>query len=178
MNKWYKVIFVDIDGPLSYDLCYGKIKVTDSLNLPYQWDQEECDALAEIIRRTDAKVVISSDWKKYFSKEQLGQFFEFYGIPNTIIGVTHDQKAKLSSDRTYDRAKQIADWVNDHVDEIETWVAIDDMEIGSKFEDMTEDYPHITKNNHVWLIGDWSNTTERLRDNVEKIIEILNGKTS
>ena len=173
-----KVIFVDIDGPLSYGLNYKRIKVNENLELPYGWEPEDCAALTEIIKRTGAKVVISSDWKKYYTVEQLGQFFEFYGIPNVIIGVTHAEKAKLSSSHPQDRAKQIADWVNEHVNEIETWVAIDDMEIGSKFEDMTEEYPHITKENHVWLIGDWSDTTELLRDNVNKIIEILNGKTS
>jgi len=173
-----KVIFVDIDGPLSYGLYSHRVKVSETLKLPYEWEREDCDALAEIIRRTDAKVVISSDWKKHYTINELGQFFEFYGIPNVIIDVTHDRKAKMSSTGPHDRAKQIADWVNDHVDEIKTWVAIDDMNVAPKFEDMTEEYPHITKDNHVWLIGDWSDTTERLRDNVEKIIEILNGKTS
>lgn len=173
-----KVIFVDIDGPLAYGFWERGIRINENLRLPYSWEKKDCDALTEIIKRTDAKVVISSDWKKHYTLEELGLFFEFYGIPNVIIGATHERKAKLSSTLQHDRAYQIRDWLEEHAGEIETWVAIDDMDLGQHFEYMTEEYPYITKENHVWLIGDWSNTVDRLRDNVDKITDILNGKTS
>lgn len=173
-----KVIFVDIDGPLAYGLWEHGARINENLKLPYSWEKEDCVALAEIIKRTDAKVVISSDWKKYYTLEELGLFFEFYEIPNVIIGVTHERKAKLRSAPPHDRAYQIRDWLEEHADEVETWVAIDDMNVSPFFEDMTDEYPYITKENHVWLIGDWSDTIERLRDNVEKIITVLNGKAN
>jgi len=78
-----KVIFIDIDGPLSWgNWGDGKVKIMEgTMNefiIPYAWDKAECDALSEIIKQTDAQLVVSSDWKKHFGFIQLSMIFEHY----------------------------------------------------------------------------------------------------
>lgn len=170
-----KVIFVDIDGPLAWGtLNEDKVQINSELKLPYPWVKEECDALTQIINSTGAKVVISSDWKKHYSLQELGQIFEFYGIPNVIIDKTSTRKAKLSSISEWDRAIQIMDWVREHNTEIKSWIALDDIPVAKYFGDQTEEYPYITKENHIWLDGECSQPDARLCQNVKKIIEFLN----
>lgn len=170
-----KIIFVDVDGPLAYNTWeLGRFKI-DDINMPYPWVQQECDALAEIIRRTNAKVVISSDWKYHYSIVQLGKIFVHYGIPNKIIGMTDGNKAKMSSYIEMDRAYQIMRWVEGNKDLIDTWVAIDDLRLDKYFEDAkeTRNIP-VSKDNFVWLDGDWSGTTAKLSENVDLIVKLLN----
>ena len=71
-----KVIFIDIDGPLSYGTWGdGKVKIMEEtpteFTIPYSWNQDECNALCEIIKQTDARLVVSSDWRKYYGFNQL-----------------------------------------------------------------------------------------------------------
>lgn len=173
-----KVIFVDVDGPLSYGTwADGKVKINEDLEIPYPWETEQCLALAEIIGSTDSKVVISSDWKKSYSIDELNQIFEYYGIPGVVIGVTGPEKAKMSSWLDQDRAYQIVKWLDEHKGEVEEWVAIDDLNVGKWLDLMKTDYPFVSKNNHVWIWGDWSeNCTVKLTDCTEKIIDHLNGR--
>jgi len=170
-----KVIFVDIDGPLAWGTWMEeKVQISEGLKLPYPWVKEECDALTQIINATGAKVVISSDWKKYYTLQELGQIFEFYGIPNVIIDKTGIQKAKLSSNFEWDRAIQIMNWVHEHTATIESWIALDDIPVAKYFGDQTKEHPYITKENHIWLDGDWGETGSKLSQNVDQIIEFLN----
>lgn len=172
-----KVIFVDIDGPLSYGTWDdGSVKITEDLTIPYAWEKDQCEVLAEIITETGAKVIVSSDWKKHFTVDQLNSVFEYYGIPPVVIGVTDTQKAKISSWLDMDRAYQIARWLQQNRESVEEWIAIDDLNLGKWFEEMTEEHPYITKNHHVWIFGDWAEVNTRLADCADKIINHLNGR--
>jgi hypothetical protein len=171
-----KVIFLDIDGPLTMG-CYGApvIKIAD-FEIPYAWDKEQCEALTEIINATDAKIVITSDWKQHFTGEQFERIFEYYNIPMSIIDKTHDRKVKLSSNRVHDRSVQITDWLRDHKLDIETWVAIDDMPLHKYFRDLQFNVPvPMSTKHHFWVEGDYSIVSTKLSDHKEKIIELLNG---
>lgn len=172
-----KVIFLDIDGPMTMG-CYGgqPIKINEELEIGYGWIQEECDALTEIINKTGAKIVISSDWKKIYSTGQMGKIFEHYGIPNVIIGKTHEKKSKLSSTNVMDRAYQIADWLADNSTTVESWVSIDDMPLHVFYRDMHDHngYNNIKPENHIWIEGDYNTLSTRLNEHTEKIIKFLN----
>lgn len=173
-----KLIFLDIDGPIAWGTWLdGKIDIVKGIDIPYAWDQEQCDALARIINATDASVIISSDWKKFYTLIELKEIFKFYKVPvDAIIGTTSTDKAKMSSSGSMDRAYQIAKVVKKLQKDIEEWIAIDDYEIGSWFEDMKSEYPFISKKNAVQLIGDFSNVTTKLTEVEEKIINHLNGR--
>lgn len=163
-----KIIFLDIDGPLAWETeNEGSVKIPP-ISIPYPWIQEECDALTEIIKRTGAEVVISSDWRKYYTTDEIGMMFKRYGIPNVIVGATHEKKTKLSSSLSHDRAKQILDWLDATKKKVDSWIAIDDFPLGKLFTD---------PENHLQLRGDWSNSSEKLSENVEKVIAHLNKKS-
>lgn len=170
-----KVIFLDIDGPMAWGTWPdGEVAINDSLKIPYPWLDSACIALRRIIKETGARLVISSDWKKYYSDEELGQILEHYGIPNTIVGRTGDRKAKLSSEGEWDRAVQILDWVKANSSEIEEWIAIDDMSISRYFKEA--DDIRASKRNHAWLNGDWGPAGKTLKNQAQKIINHLNGE--
>jgi hypothetical protein len=173
-----KIIFVDVDGPLAYGTWLDGRFLIDDIKMPYPWVKSECDALAEIIRRTGANVVISSDWKYHYSMVQLGKIFVHYGIPNIIIGITDGNKSKMTTDLEKDRAEQIMRWVEGNKDLIDTWVALDDLKLDGHFEKAREENRPIpvSKDNFVWLDGDWSGTRAKLSENVDHIVKLLNRK--
>jgi hypothetical protein len=170
-----KVIFVDIDGPISYGTWMnGKVKINDNLTIPYDWIQSDCDALTKIINETGAKVVISSDWKFHYTAEQLGEVFKHYGIPNVIIGETSRIKVKMSSPLEWDRADQIMEWVVNHKLEMRDWVAIDDLQIGKIFgnPDRSRSGKRIHVLNHIECDGDHSEHFKGISLS-QKVSEIL-----
>lgn len=173
-----KVIFLDIDGPLSVEPWMDcTIKINKSLTIPHALEKEEVNALKKIIDCTGAKIVISSDWRKHFTLLQIRSILEFYGIPRmTVIAMTHMRHKKINSSNKMNRAYQIIDWINAHKKKIEAWVSIDDYALHREFEYATEQQPHITKENHFQKIGDFSNIMTPLRDLTEKIITKLNDR--
>jgi hypothetical protein len=168
-----KVIFIDIDGPLAWDTWKdGKVQITEltskPFEIPYPWVQEDCDALTKIVRDTGAHLVISSDWRKYFSIKQLNAIFLTYGIPHWSIldTTTHfNPRKKMSSSPEWDRACEIHSWVKCF--RPHHWVAIDDMPLNQYFKTL-----RIPRWRHVQVDGDWGQGG-RLRDKVDKVIKLL-----
>jgi hypothetical protein len=91
-----KIIFLDIDGvlnPLHYmnalfkmwKASFGQLKSKDDYGDLF-FDQN-CDALRKIIDSTDAKIVISSTWKKE-GIQHLLDMWKHRNLPGEIIDVT------------------------------------------------------------------------------------------
>ena len=174
-----KVIFLDIDGPITnMTWLEGKVKIDEETVIPYAWEQENCDALRRIIEATGAVVVISSDWKQYYSMEQIRSIFRHYNIPeNALIGFTANDRPKLSAGKIWTRAHQIKEWVRKR--KPEAWVALDDMDIGSEFKRYNKEMKWISESNHVQTIGDYCDFKKEnmtLSQLESKIIEKLNGR--
>lgn len=169
-----KVIFIDIDGPLSYGTWPdGKITIMEGtaqeFTIPYAWVKEDCEALAEVLKRTDANLIVSSDWKKHYGIYQLRMIFEHYGIGRWYVmdTTTHfNPKRKLSSPPEWDRACEIKTWVKSF--RPEHWIAIDDMPLKSCFKRL-----NIPQWRHVSVDGDFGRGG-KLRDKVEECVQKLN----
>jgi len=165
-----KIIFLDIDGPLAWGTWGdGRVKIDEHTTIPYPWVQEDCDALSEILTKTDARVVISSDWRKHYSIKHMEVIFMHYKIPpwNLLDYTTmYNRRKKMSSSMEFDRACQIIQWVKNN--KIKDWVAIDDLGLSGIFKNMG--YP---KYRHIQVDGDFG-YGGRLRDKVEDVIKILN----
>lgn len=167
------VIFIDIDGPLAYATWVdGKVEISDAIKhpfeIPYPWVQEDCDALAKIIKETDASLVVSSDWKKYYTLPQLRSIFLHYGIPHwsVIDTTTHfNPRKKMSSSTEWDRACEIVSWVKTF--KPRRWIAIDDIPLKSSFKSL-----RITQWRHIQVDGDFG-YGGRLRDKVDEVIAKL-----
>lgn len=95
-NKKMKVIFLDNDGVICLSGNWGsrsKKRQTyckengptpdDKMPVYYRFDhfdKKAIDTLNEIILATDSEIVVSSDWRLYANLEELGDYYEQYGI--------------------------------------------------------------------------------------------------
>jgi len=171
-----KIIFIDVDGPLAWGT-WGDGKVTisggvEDFTIPYSWDKADCDALQKICEETNADLVVSSDWKKHFTFNQLKQIFLHYGITaGRLIDITTHQDLwnKLSRpSMEWQRASEIVKWVKDN--KISNWISIDDIQLDKQYKWMK---PRIPMWRHVQVNGDFG-FGGRLRDKVDECIKKLN----
>ena len=171
-----KIIFIDVDGPLAWGTWMdGKVKInentSDEFTIPYAWDKADCEALAEICDKTNASLVLSSDWKKHFTLKQMSNVFIEYGIYAPLIDITTHQSLWMKMSRPsleWERAAQIVKWAKDN--KISNWIAIDDLNLANEFKWMK---PRIPMWRHVAVDGDWG-FGGKLRDKVDECITKLN----
>jgi len=151
-----KVIFLDNDGVICLGNNWGsrfkKIKksefqIINDPNLPVDlrfdnFDKGAVGVLNDILLKTGAEIVVSSDWRLRASVEELGDYYQRQGIIKRPIGVTRlfneldptkigkiswSDKWRLEQERYF----EILDWLDNHP-EVEKWVAIDDLDMSVK----------------------------------------------
>lgn len=125
INK-YKVLFLDIDGVANSG---AYIKLLDGLfdDPKNQMDPVGVARINAITDQTGAKIVVSSTWRLAFISQpnalsMLQSCMRAYGITGEVIGMTSN-KVWATRNR---RGKEIQEWVEDHYNEIEKFVIIDD----------------------------------------------------
>ncbi len=170
-----KIIFIDIDGPLAWGSWNdGKVTITggvEDFQIPYPWDRADCEALQKICDETNAELVLSSDWKKHFTFNQMKRIFWHYGITARLIDITTHQDLWNKMSRPgldHERALEVAKWARDN--KITNWIAIDDLDLYHSFKWLT---PRVSMWRHVQVDGDHG-VGGRLRDKVDECIEKLN----
>jgi hypothetical protein len=150
-----KVIFLDHDGVICLSTEWGgrhkkqqKVgrKLSQSvLSLPTDarfdnFNKKAINILNEILEETDAEIVVSSDWKRWATVEEMGEYYESQGIKKKPIGFTKFVKDCTSyNSQTFvwsprweleqERSIEINDYLVEHP-EITHWVAIDDLNMG------------------------------------------------
>ena len=111
-----KIIFLDIDGVLNvlsqefddYGQLFNPIFVKN---------------LADIIEKTNAKLVISSTWR-FSGREFIMNMWRHRNLPGEVIGVTPD----LGFNDYIVRGDEIKAWLDKNIDMVETYCIIDDDE--------------------------------------------------
>jgi len=101
-----KVIFLDNDGVICLSPNWGgrskkwfKYRSANPESSPNfkdapvivrfdDFDKKAIQILNEIIKETDAEIVVSSDWKSHATLEELGDYYESQGIIKRPIAVT------------------------------------------------------------------------------------------
>jgi len=181
-----KIIFLDNDGVICLSNNWGgrfkkfkkyqkenpNIEFVNDKSIPVEYrfdnfDDKAVKVLNEILEITGAEIVVSSDWKKHATLEELGDYYESKGIIKRPIAVTDLFAAKaIEWDDTgfipkdfpwwrYDQLEQerhfeILHWLKEHP-EVTQWVAIDDLNMGkeihSRYGDETRDWG---LTNFVW----------------------------
>lgn len=129
------VIFLDIDGVLATNLQFfmnrakfwRKNPEMEELNVPYPWDKGAVDVFNEILDETGAEIVLSSDWRLYFSLSNLETIFKFNGVKKYPIAVTGEVFI-ASGNQEMTRAAEIGEYIKEH--NITNYVVIDDLNIG------------------------------------------------
>ena len=149
-----KVIFLDHDGVICLSTEWGgrlkkqtKVgrKLSQSvLSLPVDarfdnFNKKAITILNEILEETDAEIVVSSDWKRWATVEEMGEYYESKGICKKPIAFTKDlvdctiQGDNFNWSSTWDleqvRSIEIKQYLHDH-QEVTSWVAVDDLNMG------------------------------------------------
>jgi hypothetical protein len=170
-----KIIFIDVDGPLAWGTWRdGKVTINtgvEDFQIPYPWVKEDCEALQKICDETNAELVVSSDWKKHFTFNQLKRIFWHYGITARLIDITTHQDLWNKMSRPgleHERALEVAKWAKDN--KISNWIAIDDLDLYHSFKWLS---PRVSMWRHVQVDGDHG-VGGRLRDKVDECIAKLN----
>ena len=131
-----KIIFLDIDGVLNSDLWNAshQKEIRDGTLI----DEEKVMLLGQLIRSTNARVVLHSGWKFWFDcegaplrkeAERLISLFEKNGIK--INGATPDHTTEeVRKSRTFSlvKASEILAWISQHSN-IEKWIVLDDLDL-------------------------------------------------
>jgi hypothetical protein len=160
-----KVIFLDHDGVICLSTEWGgrhkkqrKIgrKLSQGiLELPLDarfdnFNKKAIKVLNEIIQATDAEIVVSSDWKRWATVEEMGVYYESQGIVKKPIAFTKnlgdcDVPQNFIWSRAWDleqtRSFEIKQYLVDHP-EITHWVSIDDLRMGKSGLDYSVPYEH------------------------------------
>ena len=148
-----KVIFLDHDGVICLASEWGgrhkkqrkagrKLSQSiESLPVDARFDNFNKKAVAilnEILERTNAEIVVSSDWKRWASVEEMGEYYEQQGIIKKPIAFTKsindcevptDFQFSPKFDLEQERHFEILQFLNDNP-QITHWVAIDDLNMG------------------------------------------------
>lgn len=115
MRIKHKIIFLDIDGTINGIMTTSK-GPTGYTGL----DDEMVSKLHKILNITNAKIVLSSTWRIY--PELIEYLYKEIGR-DYFIGQT-PEIFKMDS-----RAEEIKQYLNEHKDEIEKYIIIDDMKL-------------------------------------------------
>jgi hypothetical protein len=148
-----KVIFLDHDGVICLSTEWGgrfkkqkkagrKLSQSiDSLPVAARFDnfnKKAIGLLNEILEETNAEIVVSSDWKRWATVQEMGEYYESQGIKKKPIDFTKNlgdcevpQNFQWSRqwDLEQSRSLEIRQYLKDNP-QITHWVAVDDLNMG------------------------------------------------
>ena len=157
MKKINKVLILDHDGVICLGSEFGSrfkkqkksvAEVVADNNIPVQdkfdnFNAKAIKVLNEILEETGAEIVVSSDWRRWANLEELGEFYELQGVIKKPIAVTStlssfdpNTAALFDYKGWYERTRilEIREYLKNN--EVESWVAVDDMNMSlTVFED-------------------------------------------
>lgn len=107
------IIFLDIDGVLNSDLWYQQQAplTRESNQLEVHLDPHAISLLNKIILKTNAAIVLSSTWRRYYPINAIQTIFEQQGFKGKFIDSTPDLTSKDSS---FVRGNEILKWCKDN----------------------------------------------------------------
>lgn len=153
-----KVLFLDNDGVICLSNNWGSrfkkqkkqgVIISNDTNLPVDlrfdnFDDKSIKILNKVLEKTGAEIVVSSDWKRFATLEEIGDYYQSKGIIKRPIGMTKfftqlnfnslkeiswSKEWKLEQERHF----EILDWLSNHP-EVEKWVAIDDLDMSLRLD--------------------------------------------
>jgi hypothetical protein len=105
-----KIIFLDFDGVLNSQLGYVKTKGSRGQD---DLDVTSIDFLNKLVKRTDAKIVVSSTWRLTKTVEELQSILNRNGFDGEVIDKTVDMRRGEDSDCIL-RGNEILQWMKAH----------------------------------------------------------------
>lgn len=151
-----KVLFLDNDGVICLSENWGsrrkkQIKEgrsmgTSASELPVHarfdnFDRKAIKVLNQILEKTGAEYVVSSDWRFHATLEELGDYYISQGLikkPIDATGMFKDLFPKewlglrFRAELELERSMEIQHWLENHP-EVTHWVAVDDLDMSIEF---------------------------------------------
>jgi hypothetical protein len=163
-----KIIFLDHDGVICLNHNWGsRLKKSKDWreknpsgkmsDIPIEirfdnFDEKSIKVLNSILEKTDAEIVVSSDWRLHATVEEMGQYYEIKGIIKKPIDYTKlfhytnwtkdgflpsksdDFPWSRSDGREQERFFEITRWLKENEQEMNVthWVAVDDLHMGKE----------------------------------------------
>jgi len=104
------LIFLDIDGVLNSDLWYQK-QHHQTQTLLDHLDPHCVLQLNKVLRRTEAKVVLSSNWRKHHTTAFITAALQQVGFEGDLLGTTPDLTSK---NQDFIRGNEILKWCREN----------------------------------------------------------------
>ena len=136
------IVFLDIDGVLVH-LNYNPSK----RKIHRDFDPKCVEVLNKLTKETNAKIVISSTWRRIHPQNELRNILKEAGVQAEVIGIT-PHFADLKDPANSDRGQEILKWIQNN-NHIEDYVVIDD--------DIYDITPHIGRSHIIHVSGGWLN---------------------
>ena len=138
-----KIIFLDIDGVLATDKefmrnrtkFWKKHPAMAELKVPYPWNEDAVKVFNEILDKTNAEIVLTSDWRLHWNLDELKGIFTWNNVKKYPIAVTGDVFIGTGN-LEMTRASEIGDYIREF--NVKNYVVIDDLNIG-KYMKITDD---------------------------------------
>ena len=172
-----KVIFLDIDGVLNTSETYTKAFYASQRTLDYkiEIDKFRLEYLKEIVDKTEAKIVLSSSFRRFFENQndiilprtlkgkKVYDLFKQYGI--TIYDITPTNFNK--------REDQIKEWLSNKQD-IDSFIIIDDEP--SMFFDLYDRLIQTSKIRRSQILMNMDDCTGLCEKHIKFAVDMLNSK--
>lgn len=122
-----KFLYTDIDGVLSLGSEINP-KLTEKWGYVHRFNKKAVDVYNDVLSKTSAFPIISSDWKSHYTLQDLREIFvEFAKIKIPPRDITPEIPGVTVQRLEEFRAKEILQHVAEHNPDV--WVAIDDLDL-------------------------------------------------
>lgn len=132
------IIFIDFDGPLlpakmhyskaNYDIIIGDLECSwqDDISKKkrIQFDPCAINAVNKWITASEAKIVLSTNWTKYSSKEELQEILAGNGFEHAYSALHDDWRT--TKHRQWSRGDEISHWLSHYRGQIRNYMILDD----------------------------------------------------
>jgi hypothetical protein len=102
------LIFLDLDGVLNHHIPGCRPSSANGL------DPDNVAQFNQIIRATQAQIVIISDWRWFYTWEQLQQRLRAAGLEGELLGTTSTEWLQATDDTWLSRGYEIEEWLQQH----------------------------------------------------------------
>ncbi len=127
-----KTIFLDIDGVLATHKEFmmnrlklqNKHEIVKRIHIPYPFNKGCVKVFNEILKETDADIVLSSDWKLHWTLSELDEIFKFNGVIKSPIDITEQRPVSMGN-LEKNRVNEIKIYMEKH--DVGQYVIIDDL---------------------------------------------------
>ena len=160
------VIFLDIDGVLctayehfqSVKNFWEKHDFARDIGMQYRFNPGCVKVLNEILKITDADIVLTSDWRENYDLQTLDNIFKFNEVIKSPINVT-DVYSKTMQELEKFRASEIYDYI--YKKNIFNYVIIDDLDLS----------PYVSKDKFVKTIVREGIKQSNIKQKILKILQ-------